>query len=872
MNWISLCLTLLCGSDPDWRAYSPLVRHEAPSAAVGNPIDAFIQKSLIRKKLKPSPKASKEVLLRRLTFDLTGLPPTPEELKEFLADPAHAAFEKQVDRLLNSPRHGERMARLWMDAVHFAETHGHDQDRIRPNAWRYRDYLIQSFNSDLPYSRFIEEQIAVDVLYPAESNKLPALGFLAAGPWDESSLRDIREDSIDRDMGRYLDRDDMLTTVMGTFQGLTIQCARCHDHKFDPVTQEEYYNLQAVFSGMGRGEKEYNADPAVGRRRQALQTYLTMIEKGDPGVAADLQSPALTRELLAWEQSQVFVPVIWKAVTPTALVSEAGSILVKKGDAILASGPRPEKDTYTITFETPAAITAVRLQLLADPALPKGGPGRQDNGNLHLTEFSLGGKVAGSAAENFSLKPPSSDYDQPGWTVLHAVDGNPATAWGIYPQVGKDHEAVFPIKNPPTAGTKREWTIKLAQLHGSGHLIGQFRISVTEAINPVVSPLPPEVQTALAAPREKRSRQEWDKIGRHYLKLKTQKELDTLPPMEKVYAGVADFSPDGSHRPVDKPRQVFFLKRGDIRKPGKAAEPASLGLTKDIPASFHLNNNSTDAGRRSALARWLAAKDNPLTWRVMANRLWHFHFNKGFIATCNDLGLMGGQPSHPELLDWLAVRIRDSGSLKDLHRLIVTSAAYQQTSDHHPGNAAIDPDNRFLWRANRQRLDAEQVRDAILLASGRLDSRMGGASDMQFILRPGKHVTPMADYEKFLWDRPAGHRRSVYRFQFRTLPDPLVECLDGVDGSQPTPVRNQSFTPLQALALWNDDFILAHARAIADASSLPANEFLNDACVRLWGRKPTSQEAALFTSLAGSLPRPQLVRVLCNCNQFLFID
>ena len=242
-----------------WWSFQPIAR---PATSPNtNPVDSFILAQLKEKGLTPSPEADRRTLIRRVTLDLTGLPPTPEEVKAFVEDKAPDAYEKLVDKLLASPAYGERMARLWMDAVHFAETHGHDQDRVRPNAWRYRDYLIAAFNSDTPYNRFIREQIAADVLFPDQPKLIPALGFLAAGPWDESSLRDIREDTIDREVGRYLDRDDIITTVMNTFQGLTVQCARCHDHKFDPIPQEDYYRLQAVFAGVGRGEVAVRARP-----------------------------------------------------------------------------------------------------------------------------------------------------------------------------------------------------------------------------------------------------------------------------------------------------------------------------------------------------------------------------------------------------------------------------------------------------------------------------------------------------------------------------------------------------------------------------------------------------------------------------------
>ena len=337
---------------PDDWAFQPLRRLPMPAARYthngsANPIDAFIHAKLSEHKLNPSPEADKRTLLRRVYFDLIGLPPTPDEMHAFLADHSPDAYERFVDRLLASPRYGERWARHWMDAVHFADTHGHDQDRIRTNAWPYRDYLIASFNSDKLYARFVREQVAGDVLFPDDPQATVALGFIAAGPWDESSLRDIREDTIDRQVGRYLDRDDMVTTVMQTFVGTTVQCARCHDHKFDPISQRDYYALQAVFAGVDRANRVYDADPAVHGRRQALTRDRKRVARGDREIllAANTQ-----REVAEWERALAENKVEWKVIEPQTFVSVGGATLVRQPDgSLLAGGPRPERDTYTIT-------------------------------------------------------------------------------------------------------------------------------------------------------------------------------------------------------------------------------------------------------------------------------------------------------------------------------------------------------------------------------------------------------------------------------------------------------------------------------------------------------------------------------------------
>jgi hypothetical protein len=879
------------GAEPTqvWWSFQPIARPKVPESAspkspITNPVDKFVLAKLSDRGLSLSPEADRRTLIRRLYLDLTGLPPTPDEVEAFVSDKNPKAYEELVDKLLASAAYGERFARLWMDAVHFAETHGHDQDRVRPNAWRYRDYLIAAFNADTPYSRFVKEQLAADVFYPNEPKLIPALGFLAAGPWDESSLRDIREDSIDREIGRYLDRDDIVTTVMNTFAGLTVQCARCHDHKFDPIPQEDYYRLQAVFAGVGRGEVPFEPDPVASKKRKELQATLAAITKNDPGIKLDTEE--LKKAVAEWEKRNTGAGIAWTVPEFTKIGAEGATLTKQKDDSIRSEGMRPERDTYTLVARVKGKrITAVRLELLTDDALPHHGPGRQDNGNLHLSEFTItAAAMNGEPAKPKAVKirAATADFDQAGWTVLHAIDGNKSTAWGIYPQVGKPHEAVFELAEAVGGEGETELTFALEQLHGGGHLIGRFRLSVTDAALPVkVSLVSPALRTILATPAAKRTEQQVRELALHVLKEQTTAELAALPAPAMVYAAAPNFMTDGSHRPTPTPREVRILKRGDIRKPGEKVEPGALSLLPKLPGEFALPKDHTEGDRRAALARWLTDANNPLTWRVMANRVWQWHFGTGLVGSPNDFGKMGQKPTHPELLDWLAVELanpdRKGGgdSLKHLHRLIVTSATYKQASASRPEGMKADEDNKLLWRQNRARLDAEQVRDAILAVSGRLDRTMGGPSDRQFDMKPGIHVTPVVDYGKFDWDRKEGHRRSVYRFVFRTLPDPLVECLDGADASALTPKRSESVTAPQALALLNNEFVLVHAKAMAarlEKHSAERGKQIEFACRLVWGRPPTAEEVKLFASYADKHGLANLCRVLFNTNEFLFAD
>jgi mono/diheme cytochrome c family protein len=861
----------------------PAVRPAGYEDWARTPIDRFILAKLVDKGFHPAPPADRRTLLRRVTFDLTGLTPTEAELGAFLADDAPDAYEKVVDRLLASPHYGERWARHWMDVVHFAETHGHDQDRPRPNAWPYRDYLIRAFNEDRPYARFVQQQIAGDLLEPDNPDAVVALGLLAAGPWDESGLRDIREDSIDRQVARYLDRDDMVTTVMSTFASATVHCARCHDHKFDPIATQEYYGLQADFAGVDRAEREYDPDPAVAARRHHLVREKARLEGLRGRAAPELLAPALQSDVAAWEKQVAARVIPWVPLDPATYQSAGGATLTKQPDlSLLASGKRPDKDTYTIVADTDLqGITGVRLEVLTDDSLPLRGPGRQDNGNLHLNEFRVKAaprNAPPAGAKALVLKNPTADFNQEGWTVAMAVDGNPQTAWGVYPKVGQPHRAVFEFGEPVRIPGGARLTFVLEQTHGGGHLIGRPRLSVTTAPRPLtaVEAVPDALAQVLAVPAGRRTDRQKADLALHFLEERLDQQLAAPPSPRLVYAAAHDFKPDGSFQPAKGPRPVHVLKRGDINKPGAEAVPGALACVGGLEARFRLADPADEGSRRAALARWLTDPRNVLAWRSIVNRVWHYHFGRGLVDTPNDFGHMGSRPTHPELLDWLAVTFRDGGgSLKRLHRLIVTSAVYRQASRHDPRFAKVDGDNRFLWRMNRTRLDAEEVHDAVLLIAGKLDRTMGGPSVKQFLQSPGVHVTPVVDYEHFEVDRPENYRRSVYRFIFRTLPDPFMEALDCPDSSQLTPVRSASVSALQALAMLNDKFVLRMCEHLAAraATAGPDPSAQVRAVYRLaLGREPTARECRAVTEYAAKYGLANACRVVLNSNEFMFVN
>jgi hypothetical protein len=614
----------------DWWSLRPVQAPAIPAVRdlswPRNPIDFFVLARLESLAMHPSAAADRATLIRRVYFDLVGLPPSPEDIEAFNHDSRPDAYERLVDRLLVSPAYGERWARHWLDVVHYGETHGYDKDKPRPHAWPYRDYVLRAFNEDKPYWRFVQEQMAADVLFPEEPQWTPALGFLAAGPWDFIGHAEVPETKIDGKIARHLDRDDMVTNTMQTFVSLTVQCAQCHNHKFDPISQEDYYSLQAVFAAIDRTDRVYDPDPVLARRRQEL--------KGKP------------KELAA-------------------------------------------------------------------------------------------------------LPPPQVAY------------------------IGAVHT-------------------------GSGAFRGT--------------------------------------------------------------------GPEGG-----KPRPIHILARGNVQKPGKEVGPGALAAVAGLPARFELPPNHREGDRRAALAKWLTDPRNPLPWRSIVNRVWHYHFGKGIVETPNDFGHQGQLPTHPELLDWLAVWFRDQGqSIKALHRLIVTSATYRQSSAGYQPYEKLDAGNRYLWRMNRRRLEAEAMRDSVLLLAGKLDRRMYGPSFQDFVIDKPEH-SPHYEYHLSDPDDPKTHRRAIYRFIVRSQQQPFMTTLDCADPSMQVDRRNESNSPLQALALLNDDFMVVMAKHYA-ARLERQGQGVERAYYECLGKPPSTEEAQALASYANKHGMANLCRVLFNLNGFVFVD
>ena len=868
----------LCVGDDDETLWSlrPLTRPEVPKAEADAPatIDAFIERRLEAEGLSLSPPAKKRDWLRRVYFDLIGLPPSPSDLSNFLADDSGRAKEKVVDQLLSSPRYGERWARHWMDVVRYAETHGHDEDSIRENAWPYRDWLIEALNSDMPYTEFVAAQIAGDVLYADNPKAVAATGFLACGPWDASSQMGIQDGTTDKKIAQYLDRDDMLSATMSTFTSLTVNCARCHDHKSDPIPITDYYALQAVFAGIDKVDRPFDNDPALIARRLHLAERKVALENGK--VPATLEAdPDVQTRFGDWLDKLTTSAGSWKTFAASRVMAESGSRFESLEDgSVLFTGEPPATDRYTFSGATThRKVTALRLEVLSDPSLPANGPGRAPNGNLHLSEISI--HIDGQPV---SIAAAVADHDQAGWEIGKSYDGQPKTAWGIHPREGTSHHAVFVFSEAIPVREDTTIEVVLEQVHGGSHIIGRPRISFSNQPNADIGvKLPAELREIAAMPDGQRSAEQRHRLLVAFLHQENAREIAELPEAQKVFGVANVFDRKGNFKPAGEPRVVHVLDRGDVLSPLSEAKPGALSCLPELADHFPVDGAESwsDGQRRAALALWLADRNNVLTWRSIVNRVWHYHFGRGIVATPNDLGNMGASPTHPELLDWLAVEFRDRGGrLKWLHRQIVLSGSYAQSADDRPEGIAVDADNALLWRMNRQRLDAESIRDAVLAISGKLDLTMGGPSARQFHSTKGSHVTPILDYAGFDPDDPANFRRSVYRFVFRTVPDPLMTTLDCPDASQLSPKRETSATALQALAMLNNRFLVRQSEHIAERlqnehDELPAQIEALFLCA--YGRSPSTNELEQMIAFSQEHGLANSCRVVINSSEFLHL-
>jgi hypothetical protein len=804
-------------------------------------IDTFIEAKLRANGLKMSPQADAHTLKRRLYFDLLGLPPSDVSEKSDLSD---QAYEALVDSLLASPHFGERQARHWLDIVHYADTHGFERDQLRPNAWRYRDYVIESFNTDKPYDQFIKEQIAGDLL---PKPTITALGFLAAGPWDFVGQQETRSDMLRR-AARALDLDDMVTQTLTSTMGITINCARCHDHKLDPITQEEYYRLWAVFAGVKRGDRETDATESkriatekARLNKELAQTRTQIAKLAGEGLelaklipeasGIDLRNGSITKDKLGYFrdiqtnrlQKVPSVPsVLWVFVpngpkVPIAFKQEVTGIPATSGHFwdTIANHPINAQRNTKIGSTDYAAKGHSMLAMHANSGITFDlAKLREQSG---LKAMRLTGLVGfGAAKEAATTK---ADF-----TVF--VD---AKLKFQKLKLRKDETAALDLGVPAKAKT-----LTLIATDG-GDGIGNDLLFIGDP------KLVPEIaETRLS---------EVQKADLTQLRAEAQKlenALQGLPEPEKVYAVVSD----------EKPPVIKVQRRGNPEDEAQEVMPGAFAWVKHASVSFG-DHQTPEAQRRLALANWITHPENPLTARVIVNRLWHHHFGQGLVNTPSDFGIGGSAPSHPELLDYLARELMTHGwSLKHVHKLIVMSKAYRQRS---VGSVPSDGSNRLLWKQNPRRLDAETLRDTVLAVSGKLNLARGGPGYRDFNYTEA--YAPIYDY--VTPDKPELWRRSIYRFIVRTTPHQFMTTLDCPDPANFTPARAQTTTALQALTLSNNEFMLQQARHLAERAKTPERAF--QLCFQ---RDATPEELAA----AKQIDLFSLCRMLLNANEFIYVD
>jgi hypothetical protein len=773
------------------------------SAFSRNPIDDFVQAQLESSglDLKPSPPADRYTLARRVCLDLVGLPPTPDEADAFVNDPAPDAYERLVDRLLASPHYGERWARRWLDLARYADTNGYEKDRTR-SIWPYRDWVITAINADMPFDQFTIKQLAGDMLPNASLEDRIATGFHRNTMLNE-------EGGIDPLEYRYYATIDRVGTTGTVWLGLTVRCAQCHTHKFDPIPHRDYYRMMAFLNNAD--EKQIDIPvPALVSRRQQIERQIALAEANLPNRFSPGGREGRAKfdaEFDHWEQSESSPALRWTVLHPTRAKATLPHLAVLPDDSILASGDMSKSDRYEVQVDKlPTKITALRLDVLPDESLPEHGPGRVfyegPFGDFELSEWT-----AECDGAPIHFKGATQSYAANAGGASAAIDGNPLTSWSINKGQGESHSATFILDRPLHNAKSLSVQMLFEYYYACG--LGKFRISATDGVVPTDRRvMPAEVDQILAQPREQRSPEQRTTLMRYFASItpaldEPRKELSAERAQEPTLPTTLVFA----ERPADNPRQTFVHKRGEFLQPKETVQAGIPSLFGSLPAEFPCN--------RLGFARWLVDARNPLVGRVTVNRQWQAFFGRGLVRTGEDFGYQGSLPTHPQLLDWLAVEfVRRGWSLKAAHRLIVTSATYRQASRVAPDSLANDPENKLLSRAPRVRLEAELVRDSALAAAGLLSERIGGPS----VFPPQPASVSEGSYGGMTWNVSQGpdrFRRGLYTFSKRTSPFAMFATFDGPSGEECIARREVSNTPLQALTLLNDAQFVEIARGLA---------------------------------------------------------
>lgn len=857
------------------RPLVPVTRHPRWTR---NPVDAFVVQRLEKEKLAPAPEADRITLIRRLNLDLLGLPPTPAEVDEFVRDRAPGAYERLVERLLASPHYGERWGRHWLDAARYADSDGFEKDKPR-FIWNYRDYVVQALNRDLPYDQFIIEQVAGDLLPEPTQDQLVATGFLRNAMLNE-------EGGVDPEQFRTDGLFDRMDALGKSVLGLTIQCCQCHNHKYDPMTQEEYYRLFAFLNNDHEASTVAYAPAALNQREQLL-SQMRRVEE-------DLRrrTPDWEQRLAAWEESVRADQPDWTVVSCINAGDNGERFYYYADGSIRAASYAPTQ--WTARFRGTnylGSIGAFRLEQLTDPNLPCHGPGRSIRGMSALSEFKVEATDLAHPTNKITVKfvRATADFENPVKTlepefqsdgrnrnggdkrtygpVAFAIDGNGDTAWGIDAGPGRRNvprQAVFIPEKPVVFAEGVILDFHLQQNHGGdnsddnqNHNLGRFRLSVTGATNAVADPVPRQVRDILAVARDRRTPAQQAAVFSYWRTLVPEfKEAN-----EQIEAWWRQW-PEGAPTltlerrkgtgPGEEWRATRVFKRGDWLKPAQE-------VTAGVPAFLHALPAQSEPTRLS-LARWLVDRRSPTTARVAVNRVWQTYFGVGLVETPEDFGRQSPAPSHPELLDWLACEFMDRGwSMKALHRLIVHSATYRQSSRVTPALYEKDRYNRLLARGPRFRVEGETVRDLALAASGLLNPALGGPP--VYSPSPRFLYQPPASYGPKVWNEATGsdrYRRGLYTFRFRSVPYPVLQNFDAPNGDFSCVRRQRSNTPLQALTTLNEVVFMECAQALARRTLAEGGrsevERIIYAFRQVLSRPPTAAERA---DLLGLLRRQQ---------------
>lgn len=855
-----------------------------------NGIDQFVWQQQQMVGLTPNPIADKRQLIRRAYFDLIGLPPSPAEVTKFVNDSSPEAFERVVDGLLASNHYGEKWARHWLDLARFAESHGYEHDYDRPSAYHYRDFVIQALNRDLPYDTFVKWQLAGDELAPDNNLALMATGYLAAGVHSTQ----ITANEVEKH--RYDEMDDILATTGTAMLGLTFGCARCHDHKYDAIPQADYYRLLSTFATTVRTEVDLDFDPDGYKREMAEfdAHHGLLVEK-----LTKFEREQLPGKLAKWEAegASLAKAAQWLVLDQAEARSAGGATFKKLEDgSFLATDKKPDNDTYTFVIQTDlVGMTGLRLEALTDPSLVKGGPGRADNSNFALTELKVTAapKNKPDQVQPVKLINPRATFEQKGLPVAASIDDNPGSGWAVDPEFGKSHAAAFDFMAPVGGPEGTLLTVTMEFKNNVRHAIGRPRLSVATAAQPVPlneAAVVASVVSILKTPADQRKPEQiaaltnwfktldsdWQNVNKEVQEslakkpkpklLKALISSEGLPAL-RLHTQGADFFPT-----------TYYLRRGDTNLKDGEVTPSYLQVLMRTESPEQRWPAKPPAGartshRRTAFANWMTDVDDgagALLARVIVNRLWQQHFGRGLVATVSDFGVRGTPPTHPELLDWLAAElIRNGWKLKPIHRLMLLSKTYQQSSRLDAGKLKIDEGNQWLWHRPKKRLEAEVLRDAILQVGGLLDDKMFGPGTLDV----------------------ASRRRSIYFTVKRSKLIPMLQVFDCPDALSGIGERQATTIAPQALLLLNNPQVRESskqlAKQIAATAEAPLDAAISQGYEITMSRPPTADELDAGRTFidqqtkshqaAGHAEPRQLAiadycQILLCLNEFVYVD